>query len=177
MTSYSLHKTLEKEGWLTINRNEHMGLPAPSERVFPNHQKQKSHLLLEDDTEAIVYAGRKERKLRPKVLRPVDKSVHKVKAVSHPDYMHIRWIGIRSRAKKKKVPFDLTEDFVISIISSHCAYCNAPPKSELDRKLPLLGYVQSNIVPACRRCNTLKSNLISYEEMCKIIEVLGWWQQ
>lgn len=86
-----------------------------------------------------------------------------------------RWYGTRIRAKKKGVEFNLTVEFIKSVMDKPCQYCNQHPKaSELDRVVPSLGYVESNIVPACRRCNTVKSNTVTYDEMMFIADYLGW---
>jgi 5-methylcytosine-specific restriction endonuclease McrA len=71
--------------------------------------------------------------------------------------------------------FDLSVSFVRTTMASPCHYCGtACGSSELDKKVPTRGYAMSNVVPACRRCNTLKSNVITYEEMVTVVQVLGW---
>lgn len=106
--------------------------------------------------------------IQPKELMP--------KPLTLEQYLRNRLYSIRIRAAKKGVDFDLDAEFIGGIIASNCEYCNSHPNSELDRKDPNLGYTKANIVPACHRCNTLKSNVISYEDMLKVVEVLGWRQ-
>ena len=56
-----------------------------------------------------------------------------------------------------------------------CVYCGNHEKlSELDRKDSFAGYTSDNVVPACRRCNTIKNNVVSYKEMMFIANYLGW---
>lgn len=86
-----------------------------------------------------------------------------------------RWVSTKARARKKDIAFDLTPEFVKSVMESPCTYCSASGKySELDKKDPLVGYLMSNVVPACRRCNVIKSNVVSYDEMMFIAEYLRW---
>lgn len=86
-----------------------------------------------------------------------------------------RWYSTRARATKKNVPFSITTDFILEIMERPCVYCGLSLKhSELDRKTPVLGYVESNVVPACRRCNTIKNEHVTYEEMMFIANYLGW---
>ena len=49
-----------------------------------------------------------------------------------------------------------------------CHYCGIPQNGkrlEIDRKDNNLGYVIENMVLACRDCNGVKGNILSYEEM------------
>lgn len=95
-----------------------------------------------------------------------------------------RYSAIKNKSLKKYIPFNLDVRTVQYLIESPCHYCGKVPisvpgshfgpTSEIDRKVPSLGYMAFNCVPACRRCNTLKSNCITYEEMLKVVEVCGW---
>ena len=96
------------------------------------------------------------------------------KPISQEQAIKNRLSGIRTRAKKKGVPFDLEVEDMMVVINSPCFYCNALPKSELDRKVPADGYTKRNLVPACHRCNTLKNEVITWEDMLKVSEILGW---
>lgn len=93
-----------------------------------------------------------------------------------PEYS--RLMSVKSRAAKKGIEVDITEDFVKYVIEPPCVYCGANNKlSELDRKDSTEGYTPNNIVPACRRCNTIKNNVVTYEEMRFIANYLGWGYQ
>lgn len=78
-------------------------------------------------------------------------------------------------AKERKLAVDVSyEDFLEYIKQNHCHYCGADIKWDayrrstqaynLDRKDNEGGYLKSNIVVACTRCNKAKSNHFSYEE-------------
>jgi len=87
----------------------------------------------------------------------------------------IRWMSARSRANKKGLDFNITEELVEQIINSPCSYCNSSDKlSEIDRMDSSLGYIVGNVTPACRRCNTIKNNVVSFDEMVAIAKILGW---
>jgi len=100
-------------------------------------------------------------------------------------------VGIFSRIKGRanyegKKPFNLIkEDFIkwYNAQSKNCAYCGI---SENDiviwrknfnrwvKKLSIdcmdngVGYIISNLVLACERCNTIKGNMFSHEQMLEI---------
>jgi hypothetical protein len=45
----------------------------------------------------------------------------------------------------------------------------------LDRKDPNVGYVKSNCVVCCHRCNRAKSNLFTYEEWVQVGAFIRSW--
>lgn len=71
---------------------------------------------------------------------------------------HRAFNNYKSRSKKLKIDFFLTEDKFISIIKQPCFYCG---ESELvhtiDRIDSKQGYVEGNVVPACLMCNVAKN--------------------
>ncbi len=84
---------------------------------------------------------------------------------------------VKSRAKKRKLNFDLTLDTYVAIISDGiCAYCSSPlPEcgSGLDRKDSTLGYSVNNCVPCCRRCNEIRGHdNISHAHMFEVVKCL-----
>ena len=86
-----------------------------------------------------------------------------------------RWQGCKTRAAIRNIPFDVTVEFIQALIESPCGYClNGEKLSEIDRKEPLAGYTMTNTVPACRRCNMVKNNILTYEEMMLVAKTLGW---
>ncbi len=82
----------------------------------------------------------------------------------------------KSNAKQRNLPFDLTMEDISQLSRQNCHYCDKPPlqiskvrnrgnyvdeKSRykyngLDRVIPTLGYVLSNVVPCCIQCNIAK---------------------
>lgn len=107
-----------------------------------------------------------ERRYRIKVNKP-QKAVRLV---------HIsRWQSMKSRARRKGIEATLTPEDILIIINQPCIYCLSTENlSELDRKDSNLGYTLSNVAPACRRCNTIKNNVATYDEMMFIASYLGW---
>jgi hypothetical protein len=96
-----------------------------------------------------------------------------------PDYAKRRWISLRLRSQKLNQSYCTLEEFRNFWNSIHtCSYCEISEenykkifknqKLQVDRKNPQKGYEIDNIVWACRRCNTMKSNVLSYEEMKEI---------
>lgn len=77
-----------------------------------------------------------------------------------------RHAGIVSRCKKRGLPLDLDLQDIIEIIDNPCHYCGVVTDAiQIDRKDPVKGYVKTNVVPACRNCNTVKNNILSHAEM------------
>lgn len=74
--------------------------------------------------------------------------------------------GAKSRAAQKKLPFDLTSDFLVELLrSGFCAATGVPlyyhrkrraATPSLDRVTPTLGYVQSNVRIVCLAYNFMK---------------------
>jgi len=90
---------------------------------------------------------------------------------------------VKNTAFRKGLKFTLTLPEVILLMYQNCFYCDAKPSNKmrlpnrkryknftlvysgLDRKDNLKGYTLSNVVPCCLRCNRIKSNLFTFEEM------------
>lgn len=80
------------------------------------------------------------------------------------------WLGARSRAKKKGVPFDISPDDVYALVEGAevCPALGIPLKWDnnkllddsptLDRMKPELGYVKGNIAIISAKANRIKSN-------------------
>ena len=66
----------------------------------------------------------------------------------------------RSSDGKKGFENNLTEEFVRSILVKGCCYCGETEgRLTLDRIDNTLGHLQSNVVPACIRCNYVRGNM------------------
>ena len=89
-----------------------------------------------------------------------------------------RWYSIRARSKIWEVEY-LTlaefEDFFDK--EKVCFYCLITEEIsiklfgrviEIDRKDPQKPYLKDNIVFACKKCNSVKSDVLGYEEMLEI---------
>ena len=76
---------------------------------------------------------------------------------------------IKRRATKASIPFELTlADFIEIRSKNICYYCQIPlnPTAPgLDRLDSAKGYSKDNCVPCCLRCNTIKRDYLTPEEM------------
>lgn len=60
------------------------------------------------------------------------------------------------------------EWFIKNVFEKVCAYCSTDQKLGADRKDNSKGHTLDNIVPACYRCNTMRQDHFTHEEMLKI---------
>jgi hypothetical protein len=82
-------------------------------------------------------------------------------------------IGIRFRrgrdsAKRRGLPWTITREEYTAIISQPCDYCGGPLNPTgygLDQMSPGVGYHRTNVVPCCKRCNAVKMDEFTYDEM------------
>lgn len=88
-------------------------------------------------------------------------------------------------AKKKNIPLSLTfDDFLTFVKIEECVYCKTKimwnkhreritsTRYNLDRKDNSKGYTLENCVVCCKKCNYLKSDKFSFNEMTKIVNIL-----
>ena len=99
-----------------------------------------------------------------------------------------RWLRLKHTAKTRNLQFDITSDDFIKWyenIPKICTYCGIPQEhlscppimfdrfhKELtfDRMNNEKGYYLDNITLACQRCNFIKSNILTFDEMMEIGE-------
>jgi hypothetical protein len=64
-----------------------------------------------------------------------------------------------TRAKKQRVPFELTKSDFETLVNGDCEYCHRSPTTwfGIDRMVPSEGYVLGNVVSCCWDCNNDKS--------------------
>lgn len=92
----------------------------------------------------------------------------------------------RRNAKRRGFEFSLSSDEFYNITISNCYYCDSPPSNirnaggkrngafiynGIDRVNPSIGYIHSNVVPCCSRCNTAKMRMSKDEFFCWIKSV------
>lgn len=112
-------------------------------------------------------------KLRVKVRTPKTDALDAIKRRRQSEQAIIG--SIRNRAKRLNIPFDLTIEQTREVRQRPCAYCGTTEQPrQLDRIVPAKGYVMENMAAACKRCNMVKSRWLSFDEMRKVAEVLGW---
>jgi hypothetical protein len=98
-------------------------------------------------------------------------------------YRH--FISVCNRKESRRTTNLTYEDFLAFTCEKSCHYCEAPiiwkmwrnensPRGtyNLDRKNNLLGYTKENVVVCCKRCNRVKSDILSYEDFLEVAEVL-----
>jgi 5-methylcytosine-specific restriction endonuclease McrA len=83
----------------------------------------------------------------------------------------------KANARRRGRPFELTDDEVRTLTSAACVYCGKPPAQRMeskdangayiyngiDRVSPTEGYVTSNCVSCCKRCNAAKGTMTHAE--------------
>lgn len=100
--------------------------------------------------------------------------------------------GFSKHEGRKTKSFELTLDDWTSLIHSNCAYCGAPPSSKnqytnkrktkpeifymngIDRVDPNKGYIKSNCVPCCSKCNRMKWDLQKDEWVQHMKQILAF---
>ena len=70
----------------------------------------------------------------------------------------------RAVAKYRKIEHLLTLEQYFELRKGPCAYCGQDSNGGIDRVNPIVGYVEENCMPSCKRCNARKS----------CFEHLGW---
>lgn len=69
-----------------------------------------------------------------------------------------RFIAIKSAAKVRNIPFQLTKKQVFELINKQCFYCNEEGIKGIDRIDSSIGYTITNCVPCCSMCNLMKQS-------------------
>jgi hypothetical protein len=91
---------------------------------------------------------------------------------------HRRYIRARCTARRRKLPFFLTEEEYLKLISNPCYYCGESLEKEmgggLDRidNAKNIGYTISNVLPCCTRCNQSRQDHFTVEEFKVMIQAL-----
>jgi len=81
-------------------------------------------------------------------------------------------------------PVSITSDMFVEWFREQpqqCFYCGRKFNKQsfleeltIDRKDSLTEYIIGNIVLSCRRCNHVKSNILTADEMIQVAKTLGW---
>ena len=87
--------------------------------------------------------------------------------------------------RRRNVFWELTLEQFQSLTSGKCAYCGTDPAqvsrsykyNGIDRKDNLKGYSPGNCVPACKGCNFLKGDRLSFDEMVVVAQALIRFRQ
>jgi len=90
-----------------------------------------------------------------------------------------RWYQLRNRAKKRNQSCCTLDEFknFYTRRKHICEYCEMPEdlsikkykrRIEIDKKDATKGYVIENLALACYKCNTVKNDILTYEEMKQV---------
>lgn len=86
-----------------------------------------------------------------------------------------RYKQAKSRGSRRGLTWDIPYDDYVQLLKQPCHYCGKPlPLTgvALDRKNNGPTYSLATVVPCCRRCNTVKSDHFTYEEMLELAETI-----
>lgn len=100
------------------------------------------------------------------------------------DWVHRTLWKAKARAKKKNLPFNLTTDYILSIMSDNCPIFDEPfilhgtktgadMTPNIDRIDPVKGYVEGNIAIISSKANRIKSAYQSKD----LYKVAQWLEQ
>ena len=70
----------------------------------------------------------------------------------------LRVSAIKSGAKRRNIPCNLSDEQIATIISKPCIYCGEQCSNGIDRIDSMKGYEEGNVVPCCIICNKMKNN-------------------
>ena len=80
----------------------------------------------------------------------------------------------KASAKKRGIIFSLSSEFVLNLIKKQCFYCDIGiEEMGIDRIDSKQGYIEGNVVPCCKMCNTMKwtSDIDSFFSKIKKIAI------
>ena len=81
----------------------------------------------------------------------------------------------KMKANKKGIPFSLSLNTFNTLINSNCYYCGEEYCEQVGRLNDNLGFNDSNSIPSCSTCITLKNNM-SNNTFLKHIEKIHSYQ-
>lgn len=95
---------------------------------------------------------------------------------SHPGWIqkymrtsHGRYNSLKTSARDRNLELNIKETDFVALIEKPCHYCGASlggfTGSGLDRLDNSKGYVYGNVVPCCKYCNRVRSNVLTPDEM------------
>ncbi len=129
-------------------------------KILWNKDPEKSRKLRRD-----YYSKNKDRILRQRSLRSTTQ-----RWSPSPKFSYMR-----SKSKRRHVNVTITLEEYIRISSLPCHYCGLSlPRTGygIDRKHNSLGYTFGNVVPCCWKCNKIKGNVLTYDEMIIVSKAL-----
>lgn len=103
-------------------------------------------------------------------------SVDRSKRTARND-LNARFSYAKASAKSSGKNWSLTKEEYCEIVSKNCHYCDKPSEGlgvGLDRinNDKTIGYTISNVLPCCKDCNRIRSNLLTVEETKVAIQAI-----
>lgn len=121
----------------------------------------------------------KEYKSKPHVIQQSkdyyqnNKESFRLRMNKHYHTLNGQYHQYKKRAKINKFEFDLIEEDCKIFYETLCDYCGGPIKGiGIDRVDPSIGYIKSNIVPCCSKCNYMKNTMTKEEFFNQLIKIL-----
>ena len=131
---------------IKVSRKDWRSKNAEKCRQYQRNYR-KSHL------EHVKQYEKNWRKNHPENMREMRRKARK-KKLPH-DYFQT----YKASAKRRKHCFELSYEEFYSLISKPCHYCGFFEfRNGVDRKDNTIGYLYSNCLPCCQRCNFFKRN-------------------
>lgn len=113
---------------------------------------------------------------------PLEKKPRSDKSVDNTPAKNKLFYKYRMQANRRNIEFKLKYKDFLEIIEKYCFYCGSPSSNTeitpsghilkyngIDRIDNAKGYVDNNVVPCCKICNQMKSNL-GYDEFIEQID-------
>lgn len=117
------------------------------------------------------YNDKKREEYRERWKKRSEESKLKIKEtrLKYSKTLSAQFQAIRKEAFRRNLDCHISKEEYKDLRSKNsCSYCQEPLPSVghgLDRKSSDLGYFFENVVPCCKSCNSIKSNILTYEEM------------
>jgi len=122
-----------------------------------------------------IAANRKRKKAREAMRRYEAKPEVKERAKAKARNLMVRYNRFLSYGKRRGYQILLSFDEWSELITNLCFYCELELQktgSGLDRKNNEPFYSKDNVVPCCRKCNSIKGHDTSFEDMIEIGKLL-----
>lgn len=90
-------------------------------------------------------------------------------------HLRTRLREIKGGARARKLDFHLTDEDVLTLITSACTYCGETSSHGIgiDRVDSQLTYQANNVVPACWTCNRAKGNMSQHQFLSHVRKVFA----
>ena len=115
-------------------------------------------------------------------LKNKDKYDQKRKAWRIKNPLRTRFLQARADTKARDLEFKLTYEFLIDLWNKDCYYCKSNISKETgisaDRIDNDKGYLYDNVLPCCGRCNKIRGDNLTVDEMqIAMNAVLSFWKE